>query len=341
MNTPSTTGLLDHIAATPTLRAAFQRVRDNHGCAGADGVSIGEYEKDLARRLALLGEALERGTYRPFPLLRILVEKHDGSARQLLVPTVRDRVAQAAALEVLGPLFEAEFEACSFGYRPGRSVRAAVNEIKRYYEQGYRWVVEADVEAYFDSVDHSLLLARVRDLIEGQKAGDAGREGDASRLAPSAFRAAPPPDPSRVLRLIELWIAAEVWDGSQLYRMKQGIPQGSVISPALANLFLDDLDEALLTAGQKLVRYADDFVVLCKDQPSAQRALALSEQVLASMHLTLDDKAVTDFEHGFTFLGVTFMRSLILEPFDRPKREHKVLFMPPYLDPGKYRESSS
>ena len=336
------TDLFAHIASTPTLRAAFERVRDNHGCAGADGVSIAEYEKDLDRHLALLGEALERGTYRPFPLLRILVEKHDGSARQLLVPTVRDRVAQAAALEVLGPLFEAEFEACSFGYRPGRSVRDAVNEIKRYYEQGYRWVAEADVDSYFDTVDHALLLRRLRDLLEKRQAGDERRKGEvASRLSPPAFPAVLRSDASRVLRLIELWIAAEVWDGSQLYRMKQGIPQGSVISPALANLFLDDLDEALLTAGQKLVRYADDFVVLCKDQPSAQRALALSEQVLASMHLTLDDKAVTDFEHGFTFLGVTFMRSLILEPFDRPKREHKVLFMPPYLDPGKYRESSS
>ena len=140
---------------------------------------------------------------------------------------------------------------------------------------------------------------------------------------------------------MERWVRAQVWDGSQLYRITCGIPQGSVISPALANLFLDELDEALLAAGQKLVRYADDLIVLCKDRQQAERAVRLTDETLASLHLTLDEKQVTDFDHGFTFLGVTFMRSLILEPFDRPRREKKVLFMPPYLDPGKYRESES
>jgi RNA-directed DNA polymerase len=306
------TDFLPRIASLPVLHAAFARVRNNHGCAGADGVSIAQYERDLDRNLAFLSEQLERGTYRPFPLFRILVEGTHGP-RQLCVPTVRDRTAQAAALEVLNPTFEAAFETCSFGYRRGRSVRDAVRQIKQYYDHGYGWVVEADIDAYFDSVDHALLLARTRKLIDEQ----------------------------RVLKLIEQWVRPQVWDGSQLYRVERGISQGSPISPALANLFLDDLDEALLAAGQKLVRYADDFVILCKDRGQAERAAQLTDIVLDALHLELDDVAITSFDAGFTFLGVTFMRSLILEPFDRPKREHRVIFMPPYLDPGKYREGEA
>ena len=163
--------LLTRIASTPTLLAAFGRVRANHGCAGADGVSIAEYDRNVKVNLAVPERSLARGTYRPFPLFRILVEGSNGP-RQLLVPTVRDRVAQAAALEVLNPLFEAEFERCSFGYRHGRSVRDAVRQIKVYYEQGYHWVVEADIDAYFDSVDQALLLARLRALLGAQSKGE-------------------------------------------------------------------------------------------------------------------------------------------------------------------------
>jgi retron-type reverse transcriptase len=161
------TDLLPRIASRPTLLAAFDRVRANHGCAGADGVSIEDYDRNLDVNLYALEQALQHATYRPFPLLRILVDRGDGSARQLLVPTVRDRIAQAAALEVLNPLFEAEFEACSFGYRHGRSVRDAVHQVKIYFDQGYHWVVEADVDAYFDSVDQALLIKRVRKLVAG------------------------------------------------------------------------------------------------------------------------------------------------------------------------------
>jgi retron-type reverse transcriptase len=179
------TDLLTDIASASTLRTAFARVRDNHGCAGADGVGIAAYERDLDVNLFALEAALREGTYRPFPLLRILVDRGDGSARQLLVPTVRDRVAQTATLEILRPLFEAEFETCSFGYRRGCGVRDAVMQVKRYYDHGYRWVVEADIDAYFDSVEHGILLARLRDLLDGRKAGDERRKGRSSPPPPS------------------------------------------------------------------------------------------------------------------------------------------------------------
>jgi group II intron reverse transcriptase/maturase len=295
------------IADRGTLRAGFIRVRDNHGCAGADGVTIDEFQSNLDVNVFALEEALVQNVYWPLPLLEILVDRGDGSARRLCVPAVRDRIAQAAALAVLSPIFEAEFERCSFGYRPGRSVRDAVLQIKAYFDQGYRWVVEADIDAFFDSVDHELLLTRVRRLISEE----------------------------RIVRLLELWVRAAVWDGSQVRRLKRGIPQGAVTSPALANLFLDDLDEALLAAGQRLVRYADDFVILCKDRRQAERAAKLTDEVLDSLALELDDAAITTFDAGFTFLGVTFMRSLILQPFDRPKREKRVLFMPAPMNPAQ------
>jgi group II intron reverse transcriptase/maturase len=302
--------LLTRIADGSTLRIAFARVRANHGCAGADDVGIDAFERDLDRHLTELSTALARRTYRPFPLLRILVEKADGSSRQLCIPAVRDRVAQAAALEILGSRLDAELEACSFGYRHGRSVRDAVHQIKTYYDAGYRWVVEADVDAYFDSIDHARLLKRVADLF----------------------------DDLQVQHLLRLWVEATVWDGSQLYRLKRGIPQGSVISPALANLFLDAFDETLLAAGHKLVRYADDFVILCRDRPTAERAVALTEQTLASLALVADELAITSFDAGFRFLGVTFIRSMVLLPFDHARPAKHVLFMPPPLPPGLWRE---
>lgn len=294
------------IAALPILRAAFTHVRDNAGCAGADGISIETFERDLDANLQRLVKGLLDRTYQPVPLLRILVDRGDGSSRQLCIPAVRDRVAQAAVLEVLGPVFETEFEACSFGYRRGRSVRSAVQEIRKHYEAGFRWVVEADVDAYFDSVDHALLFARLHRLISDRQVTD----------------------------LIERWVRGPVWDGSQLYRVDRGIPQGVVISPALANLFLDHLDETLLAAGQKLVRYADDFVILCKDRGGAERAVQLTNEILETLKLRLDDVAITSFDAGFTFLGVTFVRSLIMQPYDRPVRERRVIFMPPPLPPA-------
>ncbi len=315
----STITFFERIASLAVLHTAFQRVRNNHGCAGADGVSVAEFSRDLDVNLSAMARALQRGTYRPFPLLRILVDRGDGSTRQLCIPAVRDRVAQAAALEVLSSTFEAEFEQCSFGYRRGRSVRDAVREIRRYFQQGYHWVVEADIDAYFDSVDHALLLDRVRTLL-------------AEATGPSESA-----DTNRLAKLLELWVSPYVWDGSQLYRMLRGIPQGAVISPALANLFLDDLDEALLAADQKLVRYADDFVILCKDRQQAERAARLTDEILDELGLQLDDVAITTFDNGFTFLGVTFMRSLIMQPFDRPKHEKRVVFMPPPLDPDRAR----
>lgn len=290
------------------LAAAFDRVKANQGCAGVDLVTIDRFEQDLERHLQELQQNLSDGSYAPLPLLKILVEKKIGEPRGLLIPTVRDRTAQAAMLQVIEPLFEAAFEECSFAYRKGRSVRQAVARVQSLYDDGYRWVVDADIDAFFDSVDHGLLMEKVTTLIQDEK----------------------------IVRLTRSSIEAEVWDGQNVFRMDRGIPQGSAVSPILANLFLDELDETLERKGFRLVRFADDFLILCKSQDQAQEALALTEETLRKMALTLDEAEIVHFEQGFTFLGVTFVRSMAMVPFERVQRERKVLYFPPPLNLPAY-----
>ena len=161
--------LLTRITSEATLWDAWQRVHNNHGCAGVDRVSLQKFERSLSENLSLLAKGLLRESYRPLPLLRILVDKGNGESRTLSIPTVRDRVAQAAALNVLSPLFEAQFENCSFAYRKGYSVRQAIIKVREYYEQGYQWVLDADIDAFFDNVPHKQLLDKVNRLVTDRK----------------------------------------------------------------------------------------------------------------------------------------------------------------------------
>jgi group II intron reverse transcriptase/maturase len=300
--------MIESIMEFSNLSSAFLQVKENQGCAGVDGVTVQAFEEELNKNLAVPENELSHKNYAPLPLLKILVDKGNGEARALCVPTVKDRVAQTVVLHVIEPILEREFEACSFTFRKGRSVRQAVYKIKDYYEQGYRWVVDADIDAFFDSVDQTLLLQKVGKLIE---------DGD-------------------IIGLIEKWVKAEVWDGVSLKVMEKGIPQGSPLSPILANLFLDELDEAMLKNGQKYVRFADDFLILCKSPEKAKQSLEFTKEMLEKLLLKLDESAIVSFDQGFKYLGVTFVRSLIMVPFDKPKKERKVLFYPPPLNMAAY-----
>jgi group II intron reverse transcriptase/maturase len=290
------------------LLQAFQRVKENRGCAGVDGITIDEFEMDLEKNIASLKNDLLRDIYYPLPLLKILVDKGNGEARPLLIPTVKYRVAQSAVLEVVEPIFEREFEQCSFAYRKGRSVKQAVYQIKEYRDKGYIWVVDADIDSYFDSIDHILLLNKINRFVK---------------------------DPG-ILKLMEMWVKAEVWDGKEVTKLTRGIPQGSVISPILANLFLDQLDEELLSQGFKLVRFSDDFIILCKSPEKAKEALGVIEGILDKLLLELDEADIVSFDQGFKYLGVYFVKSMIFTPFDKPKREKKVLYFPPPLNLSSY-----
>jgi RNA-directed DNA polymerase len=291
-----------------SLHQAFKKVKTNHGRPGVDGISIEWFEKDLDLNLSLLSWELESNHYCPLPLLKILVEKSNGETRGLSIPTVKDRVAQTSLLIFLEPILEKEFEQCSFAYRKGRSVRQAVFLIREYYNQGYRWVVEADIDAFFDQVDHNCLFKKIEKFI--------------------------PHD--NLVALIQAWVKAEVWDGKSLQRVEKGIPQGSPVSPILANLFLDELDEAFLQNGYRLVRYSDDFIVLCRNPEEGRKVLEFTREILDNLFLKLDEAEVVSFDQGFKFLGVTFFRSMVMIPFDRPRKPRKVIYIPPPLNLEAY-----
>lgn len=276
--------LLRNALTLSQLRAAFARVEENNGQPGVDGVAIARFGARLGDELQALRLEVLGGRYRPLPLKRLWLPRPGRTPRPLAVPAVRDRVLQTAVAQVLTPLCEAEFEECSFAYRQGRSVRMAVERIGLLQRQGYRWVVEADIEQFFDRIPHDRLLRELKRLARDDE----------------------------LIELVRLWLTAPVREGENLTSTTLGVAQGSPLSPLLANLYLDHLDEALLDQGHALVRYADDFVVLAKHRDRAEAAVELSTQVLKDLELKLNPlkTRVVNFETGFKFLGWNFVRSL-------------------------------
>lgn len=285
------------------LYHAWRRVEENAGCAGSDGVTVAQFREKVERNLGELEEEWREGEYRPYPLLKIVVQKRPGSPkmRTLLVPAVRDRVFQTAVARYLSRSFEEEFLECSYGYRPGRSVDRAIARIRKLHEAGYRYVVDADIHTFFDEVDHELLLTRLARQVQDDA----------------------------VLEVLRQWIHAELWDGERVKSLRKGIPQGSPISPLLANFFLEEFDQHLEQGGGRLVRYADDFLVLCKTEAGARETLEQTGAQLRELHLTLaEDKThITDFDHGFRFLGAYFQGEATWIPWKATARLGRVLFM--------------
>ncbi|MBU0500020.1 MAG: CRISPR-associated endonuclease Cas1 [Gammaproteobacteria bacterium] len=278
-------GVLLRQALTLTrLRAAYERVLKNHGQPGVDGVDVETFGHGLMEKLQALRTEVLGGHYRPSPLKRLWLPHPGKAPRPLAIPTVRDRVLHTAVAQTLNPLLEAEFEECSFAYRQGRSVRMAVERIGSLQRQGYRWVVEADIERFFDCIPHDRLLSELRTIVRDES----------------------------LLLLIQHWLTAPVEEEGRLHPVTLGVPQGSPLSPLLSNLYLDHLDEALLDQGHALVRYADDFIILAKNRDKAEAAVDLSAQVLRDLELRLNPlkTRVVNFDTGFKFLGWNFVRSL-------------------------------
>ncbi len=266
------------------LKRAWDKVSDNNGMAGTDGKSIAALTPQIDTVLRQLAGEVMRGDYQPQPLLRLWVERPGKPPRGLAVPTVRDRILQTSLTLTLTPAVEAELEDCSYAYRKGRGVRLAVERIGFYQRQGYHWIVDGDIEAFFDTIPHANLLARLQSV--------------ASEPA--------------LIHLVEQWLTAPVLNDGQLIFPQQGIPQGSPVSPMLANLYLDTLDEALLDADHVLIRYADDFIVLAKSREKAEAALELTKDVLDRLTLKLNPikTRIVHFDDGLEFLGWYFVRSL-------------------------------
>ncbi len=277
--------LMDKVCARRNLRRAFERVKANRGAAGVDHVTVARFERQLEANLATLSRQLREGTYRPQAVRRVWIDKPGSrEKRPLGIPTVRDRVVQTALRQVIEPIFERDFAAHSYGFRPRRGCKDALRRVDRLLKQGYVHVVDADIKGYFDSIPHEPLMARVREKIAD----------------------------GRVLALIEAFLNQNVLDGLTSWMPEEGTPQGAVISPLLANLYLDPLDHIMAEAGWEMVRYADDFVILCRSAQEAHEALARVRQwtQAVGLHLHPDKTQVVDASQrgGFDFLGYHFER---------------------------------
>jgi RNA-directed DNA polymerase len=276
--------LMDTVAALPTLRTAFARVKANRGAAGVDHVTVAMYDRYLDANLAALSTSLSDGTYRPQAIRRHWIPKGPRERRPLGIPTVRDRVVQTAVRLVMEPIFETDFAEHSYGFRPRRSAKDALRRVVTLLRAGYVHVVDADLQTYFDSIPHAPLRERVQ-----AKVSD-----------------------GRVLGLLDAFLQQPIFEGLTQWTPEDGTPQGAVISPLLANLYLDPLDHAMAAAGYEMVRYADDFVVLCRTAEDAAEALAIVRRwtQAAGLRLHPQKTRLVDMPQpgGFDFLGYHFDR---------------------------------
>lgn len=285
------------------MMQAFKAVKKNRGAAGIDKVSIGMFQQNLDANLAALKRDLKRGTFTPKPLRRVWIPKDAKGIklRPLGIPAVRDRVAQEVIRRLLEPIFEPLFHDSSFGFRPGRSCHNAIDRVLSFHGEGDRVTLDADISGFFDNIPHKLIVGAV-----------------AAEVADG-----------NILRLVEKFLAAGVMEGGVFKPTTIGTPQGGVISPLLANIVLNELDWRLEKAGYRFVRYADDFVVVCKTRQQAKAAREVVEEIVTDLGLSLSPEKtkIASYGEGYEFLGFRLssksrtMRPKSLEKFKMKIRE--------------------
>jgi RNA-directed DNA polymerase len=277
--------LMDKVYAPRNLQAAYEQVRANRGAAGVDRQTLEMFEQNLEANLEKLSRTLKDGTYRPQEVRRTWIPKPGSNdKRPLGIPTVRDRVVQTALLNVLEPIFERDFAKHSYGFRPKRGCKDALRRVDELLNAGNIWVVDADLKSYFDTIPHKQLMERV-----AEKVSD-----------------------GRILELIQSFLTQGVMDGLELWTPEEGSPQGAVVSPLLSNIYLDPLDQKMEREGIEMVRYADDFVLLCRTEEDARGVLQRVQDWTAQAGLNLHPektRIVNASERGgFDFLGYHFER---------------------------------
>lgn len=277
--------LIDKVSSRRMLLRAFERVKANGGGAGVDHQTIAMYEQRWEQQTEYLARSLMEGSYQPSAVRREWIPKLGSrEKRPLGIPTVRDRVVQKALLATIEPIFEREFAEQSYGFRPGRGCKDALRRVDHLLKEGQTWVVDADLQSYFDTIPHEQLLGRI-----AEKVAD-----------------------GRVLELIRKYLGQGVLENLREWQPEAGTPQGAVVSPLLSNIYLDPLDKLVAASGIEMVRYADDFVLLCRSKSEAQQALVLVQQWTATAGLTLhpEKTRIVDATQagGFDFLGYHFER---------------------------------
>lgn len=279
--------LMDKVYSPENLRSAFYKVEANKGSPGIDHQTVKMFETNLEENLARLSQWLREGRYRPQAIKRVWIPKPGGKEKRPLgIPTVRDRVVQAAMRHVLEPVFEKDFAAHSYGFRPGRGCKDALRQVDMLLKQGYTYVVDADLKSYFDTIPHDKLMECMRDRISD----------------------------NRILEVVEMYLTQQIMEQTSSWTPETGTPQGAVLSPLLSNIYLNPLDHLMAGNGYRMIRYADDFVILCKGEDEAITALELVQSWTSQAGLVLHPEKTriidATLKGGFDFLGYHFERGM-------------------------------
>lgn len=278
-------GLLERILDRDNLNRAYKRVKANKGAPGIDGMTVEATLPWLKEHREELLQSIREGKYKPQPVRRKEIPKPDGGVRKLGIPTVVDRIIQQATAQELTPIFEPQFYENSYGYRPGKSARMAIQKVKEYAEQGYKYAVEIDLSKYFDTLNHDLLMNRMREQVKDK----------------------------RVIELVKRYLKSGVMENGMSVKTHEGSPQGGPLSPLLANIYLNKFDWEMSCRGVPVIRYADDIVLLCKSERAGQRLLESSRRILEGklkLRMNVEKSKVVSVTaiRNFKFLGLALGR---------------------------------
>lgn len=278
-------GLLERILDRDNLNRAYKRVKANKGAPGIDGMTVEATLPWLKEHREELLQSIREGKYKPQPVRRKEIPKPDGGVRKLGIPTVVDRIIQQATAQELTPIFEPQFYENSYGYRPGKSAQMAIQKVKEYAEQGYKYAVEIDLSKYFDTLNHDLLMNMMREQVKDK----------------------------RVIELVKRYLKSGVMEKGMSVKTHEGSPQGGPLSPLLANIYLNKFDWEMSRRGVPVIRYADDIVLLCKSERAGQRLLESSRRILEGklkLRMNVEKSKVVSVTaiRNFKFLGFALGR---------------------------------